>query len=947
MLNKLAEKAPLASPKFTGSPEVPTPTAGSTGLQAANMSALASAIAAASRSFRTAVIGVTTNLSLTAAQVGNAVQFNSGPVTVTLPAVADAGVGSTFVFRNPSSTVTQKLQVAGSGSLVDAGSTVATVDIKPFEFFEVVASGSSWFVIGRGKLREVAELDSPVFTGDPRAPTKATTDNSKSLANTEFAWALINSFGLGSRYPGYIADIDDVTMANGWYSIGAGTTAGVKPPGITYGVLLVSGRSNVAGANGRVVQIFLTTDSAVPRMLFRSYYGTNSWSGWEEHATLSALLSALQAVGLSVTGTPPTLADMDSATTPTGFYRVSVPAGTLPAGVSRYGTVIVERYTAANIRQTFSPVGGGEGREFSRTLGAAGLWLSWEESARVASPTFTGDVGVPTRATADRSANAASTQYVANLLASLGWGTSDLSDLASGVDLNTLNVGGSYQVNGAANVPTGYTGGVLFVVGTNAQYYTHQLLFPQGANKMFHRCSNGATNGVANWKDWEEITDLSTVTALIKAGRRYFSGNVVGVGANTTLTAGQTGFAFNATAAVTITLPAATDAGAGGTFSIRNVSSGNVTIALTSGQIYEKNSSAATAVLSPGEWVEVQASTTSYFINSRGKLGEVAELDSPSFTGSPTAPTKAVNDATKNLATTEFVELSKRNFAGPVLGFSSNMTLTAGQSGRLYQSNAANLTVTLPSAGNAPSGTAYAFRNTGGGTLTLTAPSGSIVSTVTASSLVLQSGEYVEVVNNTSTSWFVSTRGKLAEVPTVDAMNAAVAAAAPPGMVAHFALSSPPSGWLKRNGAAVSRTAYAALFAVIGTTFGAGDGSTTFNLPDDRELVDRAWTDGLNSADSGRTLFSAQADQLGIHGHTGSVSSAGTHSHTTNVKREYVNGLDSSGNVNAVYGDQVSEGEANLPSNAAGAHTHTVTINSTGGNETRMANRAYLACIKY
>ena len=51
------------------------------------------------------------------------------------------------------------------------------------------------------------------------------------------------------------------------------------------------------------------------------------------------------------------------------------------------------------------------------------------------------------------------------------------------------------------------------------------------------------------------------------------------------------------------------------------------------------------------------------------------------------------------------------------------------------------------------------------------------------------------------------------------------------GIVSRFAGSVIPSGWLLCNGAPVSRTTYSALFAVIGTTYGAGDGSTTFNLP--------------------------------------------------------------------------------------------------------------------
>lgn len=60
---------------------------------------------------------------------------------------------------------------------------------------------------------------------------------------------------------------------------------------------------------------------------------------------------------------------------------------------------------------------------------------------------------------------------------------------------------------------------------------------------------------------------------------------------------------------------------------------------------------------------------------------------------------------------------------------------------------------------------------------------------------------------------------------------------APIGAIFPFGGSSAPSGYLMCDGAAVSRTDYSALFAVIGTSFGAGDGSTTFNLPDLRETV--------------------------------------------------------------------------------------------------------------
>ena len=79
----------------------------------------------------------------------------------------------------------------------------------------------------------------------------------------------------------------------------------------------------------------------------------------------------------------------------------------------------------------------------------------------------------------------------------------------------------------------------------------------------------------------------------------------------------------------------------------------------------------------------------------------------------------------------------------------------------------------------------------------------------------------------------------------------------PSGSVMYFARTTAPDGWLKCNGAAVSRTTYAALFASIGTTWGAGNGSTTFNLPELRGEFPRVWDDG-RGVDSGRGIATFQ-----------------------------------------------------------------------------------------
>ena len=96
------------------------------------------------------------------------------------------------------------------------------------------------------------------------------------------------------------------------------------------------------------------------------------------------------------------------------------------------------------------------------------------------------------------------------------------------------------------------------------------------------------------------------------------------------------------------------------------------------------------------------------------------------------------------------------------------------------------------------------------------------------------------------------------------------AQAVPPGAVLAYASTTAPSGYLLCDGAAVSRTTYADLFAAISTTWGVGDGSTTFNLPDGRGGVLRGTGTGtVNGRDKvGPAVGSKQEDQMQGHWHT-------------------------------------------------------------------------------
>lgn len=187
------------------------------------------------------------------------------------------------------------------------------------------------------------------------------------------------------------------------------------------------------------------------------------------------------------------------------------------------------------------------------------------------------------------------------------------------------------------------------------------------------------------------------------------------------------------------------------------------------------------------------------------------------------------------------------------------------------------------------------------------------------------------------------------------------------GDIKVVATAEPPQGWLKCNGALVSRAQYAALFAAISTRFGAGDGSTTFALPDLRGEFVRGWDDG-RGIDPGRVLGAGQAGQNATHIHTATAANAGAHTHTLSATAAsggaHTHTLSATAaadgaHTHAVSGAAASAGEhthtapraqnndvgggspnfttANLqsgvtaPTNPGGAHTHTVSGTAASG----------------
>lgn len=166
-----------------------------------------------------------------------------------------------------------------------------------------------------------------------------------------------------------------------------------------------------------------------------------------------------------------------------------------------------------------------------------------------------------------------------------------------------------------------------------------------------------------------------------------------------------------------------------------------------------------------------------------------------------------------------------------------------------------------------------------------------------------------------------------------ESFGESIGTASPTGAIGFFAMPSAPAGWLKANGATLSRTTYSDLFAAIGPSFGAGDGATTFNVPDLRGEFLRGWDDG-RGIDQSRLFGSLQLDAL--QNITGGFKLAG-----------------GEGGLDAFFGAFYKDGGNG---DLAGNNTSLPSVGKAGfdasrvvrtAEETRPRNIALLPCIKY
>ncbi len=238
----------------------------------------------------------------------------------------------------------------------------------------------------------------------------------------------------------------------------------------------------------------------------------------------------------------------------------------------------------------------------------------------------------------------------------------------------------------------------------------------------------------------------------------------------------------------------------------------------------------------------------------------------PTFTGNVTATTFTGSHSGNGAA------LTALNATNLTTGTVNNTRLPATMTGKTFSSttviSAGGITVTGDSS---ITGTTTITGNatvsgslTQGGNRVLTVADAGAGKALDADLLDGQHGAYYLARTNGTGTQPISTVAGLQAA--IDAIHNALAINTPTGSITTWSTATAPSGFLICNGSAVSRTTYAALFAVIGTAYGAGNGTSTFNIPDLRGVFVRGLDNG-RGLDSGRGLGSYQDSDNKSHSH--------------------------------------------------------------------------------
>jgi microcystin-dependent protein len=284
-------------------------------------------------------------------------------------------------------------------------------------------------------------------------------------------------------------------------------------------------------------------------------------------------------------------------------------------------------------------------------------------------------------------------------------------------------------------------------------------------------------------------------------------------------------------------------------------------------------------------------------------ISQKADINSPSLTGIPTAPTAATSTNTSQIATTAFVQSVNTQTTNSITNAYVSYTNSAITSER----NSINISLSTKANINSPTFT---------GTPTAPTPSSSSNDSSIATTAFVNN--YVNAYNTTFNASITSLNQQIADTRPV-----------PVGAVFYMLNSMIPEGYLEANGQAVSRTTYSALWNYLGQP-NTGNETTTFNVPDLRGEFIRCWDNG-RGIDTGRTIRSVQSSQNQDHYH---ASPNPVDNVTTSVKYPF-------GYV------EISGVSVSTIDDSTGTTGFVPKTQSVGGSESRPRNVALVPVIKW
>ncbi|MDU8428181.1 pyocin knob domain-containing protein [Pseudomonas syringae pv. actinidifoliorum] len=222
------------------------------------------------QAYKGAGFGYTASETLLPGVTGHWHRINVAGITLTLPSKANVMVGKSVTFHN-ASTGAATIKASGTEVISLFGSGSNTLRLNAAEWVELVFNPDAIYITKRGKITEVAGIDSPVLTGDPKTPTAAPGDNDLSIANTAFVQAALNALGMGTNTSLLAADLN-LTVQGGWYRTSPTTLNQPLPTNSSVEVIPYNG--------GGCLQV-VTQLGGGSRKFWRTQ-ASGIWTGWRE-----------------------------------------------------------------------------------------------------------------------------------------------------------------------------------------------------------------------------------------------------------------------------------------------------------------------------------------------------------------------------------------------------------------------------------------------------------------------------------------------------------------------------------------------------------------------------------------------------------------------------------------------------------------------------------------